>query len=256
MEITLVSEESARAGLCGCADPRRLRRNEREGYVRESTFSAAHARRSAAGSTRAGGMDGDPKNPLTARVTVNRMWQELFGTGIVETTERFRHRGRAAQPSGTARLAGGRLPRERLGREAFLQADRDVRDLSPVGAVATPEPRRRIPGNRLLARGPRFRMDAEMLRDTALAASGLLVEKIGGPSVKPYQPPGLWERRPSEQRHARLCSGSWRCALSTQPLYILETDGDRCPTWTPSILRCAMRPARGASARIRRCRRS
>src|SRR6185312_6726311 len=60
-------------------------------------------------------------------------------------------------------------------------------------ARVTPELRERDPQNRLLARGPRFRMDAEMLRDTALQASGLLVERIGGPSVKPYQPPGIWE---------------------------------------------------------------
>src|SRR5712671_1398458 len=60
-------------------------------------------------------------------------------------------------------------------------------------ALVTPELLEKDPRNRLLARGPRFRMDAEMLRDTALDASGLLVEKIGGPSVKPYQPPGVWE---------------------------------------------------------------
>jgi len=60
-------------------------------------------------------------------------------------------------------------------------------------ALVTPELLEKDPRNRLLARGPRFRMDAEMLRDTALAASGLLVEKMGGPSVRPYQPPGVWE---------------------------------------------------------------
>ena len=148
------------------------------------------------------------KNPLTARVSVNRMWQEIFGTGLVETTENFGTAGRAAFPSRTARLAGGRLPRERLGREAFLQAARDVRHLSAV-SQATLRPLEKDPTNRLLSHGPRFRMDAEMLRDTALAVSGLLVEKIGGPSVKPYQSAGrVGGGKLSRQRYARIRPGS------------------------------------------------
>jgi mono/diheme cytochrome c family protein len=131
-------------------------------------------------------------NPLTARVTVNRMWAELFGTGIVETTEDFGVMG--ARPSHPELLDWLALD--------FRDHDWDVKRfykqavLSSTyrqAAVSTPELNERDPRNRLLARGPRFRMDGEMLRDTALATSGLLVEKLGGPSVKPYQPEGVWE---------------------------------------------------------------
>lgn len=133
-----------------------------------------------------------PDNPLTARVTVNRFWQEVFGTGIVRTTGDF----------GIA----GELPshQELLDWLAidFRESGWDVKRLFKQmvmsatyqqSAVTTPEKIDQDPQNRLLAHGPRFRMDGEMVRDYALAASGLLVSKLGGPSVKPYQPPGVWE---------------------------------------------------------------
>jgi hypothetical protein len=133
-----------------------------------------------------------PTNPLTARVTVNRMWQEIFGTGIVETTEDFGVMG--ARPSHPELLdwlavdfrdSGWDV--KRFYRQLVLSAT-----YRQSGRV-TPQLAEKDPKNRLLARGPRFRMDSEMLRDTVLAASGLLVEKIGGPSVKPYQPSGVWD---------------------------------------------------------------
>jgi hypothetical protein len=133
-----------------------------------------------------------PEHPLTARVTVNRYWQELFGTGIVRTTGDFG--------------VSGELPThpELLDWMAveFRESGWDIKRLFKMlimsstyqqSALATPEKLEKDPQNRLLSRGPRFRMDAEMVRDYALAASGLLVEKIGGPSVKPYQPEGVWE---------------------------------------------------------------
>ena len=133
-----------------------------------------------------------PENPLTARVTVNRMWNELFGTGLVETTEDFGIMGsRPSHPELLDWLA-----------VEFRESGWDMKHMYKLmvmsstyrqSARSTPQQLARDPKNLLLAHGPRFRMDAEMLRDIALQSSGLLVNKIGGPSVKPYQPEKVWE---------------------------------------------------------------
>jgi hypothetical protein len=132
------------------------------------------------------------EHPLTARVTVNRFWQEVFGTGLVRTAGDFGLSGEL--PSHPELL-------DWLAVE-FRESGWDVKRFFRLivtsaayrqAAFASPEKLEKDPDNRLLSRGPRFRMDAEMIRDTALAASGLLSPKIGGPSVKPYQPPGVWE---------------------------------------------------------------
>ena len=134
----------------------------------------------------------DPANPLTARVTVNRFWQEVFGTGLVKTAEDFGSQGQA--PSHPELL-------DWLAVE-FRESGWDVKQFFKLlvtsatyrqSAQTTEEKLKVDPENRLLSRGPRFRMDGEMVRDYALAASGLLVSTIGGPSVKPYQPDGVWE---------------------------------------------------------------
>jgi hypothetical protein len=134
----------------------------------------------------------DPSNPLTARVAVNRFWQEVFGTGIVKTAEDFGSQGQA--PSHPELL-------DWLAVE-FRESGWDVKKLFKLmvtsavycqSALTSEEKLKLDPENRLLSRGPRFRMDGEMVRDYALAASGLLVPTIGGPSVKPYQPDGIWE---------------------------------------------------------------
>jgi hypothetical protein len=133
-----------------------------------------------------------PEHPLTARVSVNRFWQEIFGIGIVRTTGDLG--------------VSGEIPVNQdlldwLAVE-FRESGWDVKKLVKLmvmssayrqAATVTPEKLDRDPANRLLSRGPRFRMDAEMVRDSALAVSGLLVPTIGGPSTRPYQPEGVWE---------------------------------------------------------------
>jgi hypothetical protein len=139
----------------------------------------------------------DPRHPLTARVAVNRLWQMVFGTGLVKTVDDFGSQGEApshpelldwlaiefAQPP----QVDGAWDTKRLLRLMVTSAA--YRRSSHI----TPELLRLDPENRLLARGPRQRLSAEMVRDQALFASGLLVEQLGGPSVKPYQPAGLWK---------------------------------------------------------------
>jgi len=133
-----------------------------------------------------------PEHPLTARVTVNRYWQELFGTGLVRTTGDFGVSGET--PSHPELLDWMAVE--------FRESGWDMKKFYRLlvtsaayrqAATLTPEKLEKDGQNRLVSRGPRFRMDAEVVRDYALASSGLLVHTIGGPSVRPYQPPGVWE---------------------------------------------------------------
>jgi hypothetical protein len=134
----------------------------------------------------------DPSHPLTSRVTVNRWWQRFFGTGLVKTSEDFGIQGES--PSHPELL-------DWLAVE-FIESGWDVKRIQKLivmsaayrqDAAVTPQKLARDPENRLVSRGPRFRLEAEAIRDTALYVSGLLNDEIGGPSVKPYQPSGLWE---------------------------------------------------------------
>jgi len=141
----------------------------------------------------------DPRNPLTPRVAVNRWWQHYFGTGLVKTVEDF---GVTGDPPSHPEL----LDHLAI---SFIDSGWDVKALQKSivmsstyrqSSGASAEAWERDPENRLLARGPRYRLPAETVRDQALAVSGLLVEEVGGPSVKPYQPDGLWEDVSVERR--------------------------------------------------------
>ena len=131
------------------------------------------------------------EHPLTARVAVNRLWQQFFGAGLVETPEDFGAQGK--QPSHPDLLDWLALE--------FQQSGWDMKRLIRMmvtsatyrqTAISTQESRDIDPQNIWLSRSPRYRLPAHVIRDQALYLSGLLVEKQGGPSVKPYQPPGLW----------------------------------------------------------------
>jgi mono/diheme cytochrome c family protein len=159
-----------------------------------------------------------PENPLTARVTVNRFWQEVFGIGLVKNAEDF---GTTSEPPSNQDLL------DWLAVE-FVESGWDVKHMFELmvmssayrqSADVTPEKFEKDPQNRLLSRGPRFRMDAEMVRDYALAVSGLLTEKIGGPSVKPYQPDGLWEAVAMPESNTKKYKRDTGDALYRRSLY-------------------------------------
>jgi hypothetical protein len=151
-------------------------------------------------------------HPLTARVTVNRFWQMFFGTGLVKSANDFGSQGNyPTHPElldwlATEFMSGGHNSSPRFAKDSGDSSSsvqawdmKHILKLMVMSATyrqsseVTPKMLERDSANRLLARGARFRMDAEMIHDNALAVSGLLTRKIGGESVRPYQPPGLWE---------------------------------------------------------------
>jgi len=160
----------------------------------------------------------DKKNPLTARVMVNRFWEKMFGRGLVATSEDF---GTQGVPPTHPKLL------DRMAVE-FMEQGWSMKDLVKQIAMSatyrqsshtTPGLIKKDPDNRLLARGPRFRLEAEMVRDQAMAASGLLSKKMFGKSVMPPQPPGIWqvvysgdkwETSTGEDRYRRGLYTFWR----------------------------------------------
>ena len=184
-----------------------------------------------------------PDNPLTARVTVNRIWQMFFGTGLVKTTEDFGVQGErpshpelldwlAAEfvnpnpsPAGRGEKTPPSFPGKGVGGLGSAQpwSMKHLVRLIVTSATyrqsskVTPELRERDPDNRMLARGPRCRLPAWMIRDQALAASGLMTPTIGGPPVKPYQPPGIWEEATFGNKQYKQDHGE---ALYRRSLYV------------------------------------
>ncbi len=172
-----------------------------------------------------------PENPLTARVAVNRLWQQFFGSGLVKTSENFGAQGEApTHPELLDYLAA-----------SFIESGWDIKALVKEivmsktyrqSSVAAPDRFAADPDNRLLARGARHRMDAEMIRDQILATSGLLSLKMSGPSVKPPQPPGLWkavtmtgetfEPDSGENIHRRSVYTFWKRAMPPPQMTILN----------------------------------
>ncbi len=142
-----------------------------------------------------------PEHPLTARVAVNRWWEGLFGSGLVETVEDFGAQG--ALPSHPELLDWLATELQRTGWDVKGMFRLIVTSATyRQSAAATLELVQRDPAGRLLARSPRFRLAAEMIRDQALAVAGLLGAQVGGPSVKPYQPAGLWEDVSVERKYS------------------------------------------------------
>ena len=143
----------------------------------------------------------EPDHPLTARVTVNRFWQRYFGIGLVKTTDNFGLQGDfPSHPELLDWLA-----------TSFVDSGWDVKAMHRAivtsatyrqDSTIAPDALEQDPENRLLARGPRQRLPAQTIRDQALAVAGLLVDRVGGPSVKPYQPEGLWDQASQQYQQA------------------------------------------------------
>lgn len=180
----------------------------------------------------------DPQHPLTARVAVNRVWERFYGTGLVKTSEDF---GSQGEPPSHPQLL------DYLARR-FIDSGWDLQALQKLiltsatyrqSSKVTSEVLAVDPDNRLLARGPRYRLSAAVIRDQALAASGLLVEQLGGRPVKPYQPEGLWKeiikgrvvykRDSGEKLYRRSLYTLWRRAVKPPLMSLLDANGrDTC----------------------------
>ncbi|HMO35819.1 MAG TPA: DUF1553 domain-containing protein, partial [Gemmatales bacterium] len=135
----------------------------------------------------------DPQNPLTARVAVNRLWSQLFGVGLVESEEDFGNQGELPSHPELLDYLAWRYQHELQWNTKAILRELVTSATYRQSSKVTADRLEKDPQNRLLSRGPRFRLEAEMIRDQALALSGLLSRKVGGPSVFPRQPDGLWQ---------------------------------------------------------------
>ncbi len=185
-----------------------------------------------------------PGHPLTSRVVVNRFWQQVFGVGLVKTSEDFGFQGEpSSHPKLLDLLAGEFVDSgwdvKSLIKNIVLSATyRQSSDLTPDSAARDPE-------NRLLARGARFRLPAEIIRDQALALAGLLKHRVGGPSVRPYQPKGLydgvvvgadypgttWDESEGADRYRRSVYTFWKRTLPHPTMTVFDApDREFCTT--------------------------
>ncbi len=161
-----------------------------------------------------------PEHPLTARVTVNRLWQEFFGTGLVRSAGDFGITGDL--PTHPELLDWMAVEFRETGWDMKKFIRLVMTSAAYKQSVAAPKEKYlKDPANRLLARGPRFRMDAEMVRDYALASSGIMTPKIGGPSVRPYQPDGIWEAVAMPESNTRYYKKDTGEALYRRSMYTL-----------------------------------
>jgi hypothetical protein len=160
----------------------------------------------------------DKDNPLVARVAVNRMWEQIFGRGLVETSEDFGTQGTSPTHPELLDWLATELTSRGWSQKTIIRTI-VLSSTYRQSSVTTPELSERDPYNRLFARGPRVRMEAEMIRDVALAVSGLLSAKMYGPSVFPLQPDGIWNMpynsdkwatSSGEDRHRRSLYTFWR----------------------------------------------
>jgi hypothetical protein len=158
------------------------------------------------------------ENPLTARVAVNRLWIQCFGEGLVRTPNDFGTQGEAPTHAELLDWLAVTFRESGWDTRSMLRLIVTSRTYRQNSAIRTNDVSAADTANRLLARGPAFRLSAEMLRDQALAVSGLLKPQIGGPSVKPWQPPGLWEEvsyNAEDSYVEDLGDGLWRRSLYT-----------------------------------------
>lgn len=188
-----------------------------------------------------------PDNPLTARVTVNRMWERLFGVGIVETSEDFGTR--SSFPSHPELLDW--LATELIAKKWNLKALWKEMVMSATyrqSSAISPKLLAIDPANRLLARAPRFRLPAEVIRDQAMFAAGFLNERIGGPSVRPYQPKGIWDELAGANGNLRNYKNDIGPNLHRRSLYTIWKRTAPPPDMTlfdaPSREICTVRRAR------------
>ncbi len=180
----------------------------------------------------------EPDHPLTARVMVNRIWEQYFGTGIVKTQEDFGSQGELPSHPDLLDYLAWRFVQEGWDVKALRKLIVTSATYQQVSLV-TPELLEIDPENRLLARGPRYRLPAAVIRDQALAASGLMVGTMGGEPVKPYQPEGLWKeiikgrvvykRDTGDALYRRSLYTLWRRAVKPPLMMLLDSnERDTC----------------------------